>query len=99
MYELIRKKELGALHGFTIAELEDVGCWGHKNALPTDLSCPIHRFYEKTRWRDNEKEVEIDIGDGVPGKWSIENPVVWNALVPCLRLATQILCNMKLFPL
>lgn len=100
LYQKITESEQRELSGVTIAQLEDIGCWGHKDALPSDLNCPIHPMHRKDRWRNierifgpegNKKFItEIDIGDGIEGEWTVDNPVVWNALEPCLRLATLI---------
>ncbi|CAG8953937.1 hypothetical protein HYFRA_00010898 [Hymenoscyphus fraxineus] len=96
--ELIRSEQDG-LNGFTIAQLEDMGCWGHKNALPNDLSCPILSCWTKDRWVDvDQKMINMNIGGRIPGKWTIQNPFVWEVLEPCLRLATVLMVNMKLFP-
>ncbi|CAG8950879.1 hypothetical protein HYFRA_00003096 [Hymenoscyphus fraxineus] len=97
LHEIMRKKEKRALRDFDISLLSDMGCWGLENALPNDLSCPIHPVYRKLRWVDKQAK-DVKIGDGVLGDWSIDNPVVWDTLVPCLRLATMMLTNMKLFP-
>ena len=83
------------LHGFTLQEFKDSGCWYNPDAKPSDLKTAIHSLFEKDRW---EKNGTLDIGDGTKGKWEYGNKVVREALVPSLRLASLLLVNSSLWP-
>lgn len=83
------------MHGFTSWELMDAGALNKQDADPTGLAgIAIDKFFARKRWLKGE----IDIGEGFEGKFEGGNDVVWEALLPSLRLASVIIWNMKYWP-
>jgi hypothetical protein len=88
------------LRGFTVGELKSIGCWDKPEVLANDLQIPIHPLYRKEKWincPDDMKSKGDPIGDGIPGFWEVENPIVWNMLQPILRIATHFITNISLW--
>jgi hypothetical protein len=80
---------------FATWELVDSGSWmSDATKSPEFDAVPIHALYEKPQWIDGN----IPIGLGPPGVWEAKNPVVWDLLVPSLKLATLFLQASPLFP-
>lgn len=77
------------LNQFTIRELQVLECWDKPDAKPTDLKAPVHPLFE---WRKFNPS-NLQIGGSIQGLCDIRNPVVMNALEPCLRLASSFLMN------
>ncbi|CAG8978843.1 hypothetical protein HYALB_00008498 [Hymenoscyphus albidus] len=61
-----------------------MGAFGNLNAKPTDLTNPINPFFRKSQWK--RQLPPICIGNGIEEYWDVDNPRVWNALEPVLRL-------------
>lgn len=77
---------------FTTKELQDIGSIDASDVLLlTDLKTPIHPIYKKDLWRDVPDA--LPIGHGIPGVWSVQVTQVWEALEPCLKLASLFLVN------
>jgi hypothetical protein len=88
------------LCGFTAPDLQNIGCWDKPSALANDLQIPIHPLYCKENWLncpDNMKSKSDPIGDGIPGFWEVENPIVWNMIQPILRIASHFITNINLW--
>lgn len=86
------------LHGFTLQELRDAGCWYKADAKPNDLKTAVHPLYKKSRW-DKKGTLDMDPEDEEKGKWEYKNEVVREAIMPSLRLASLILTNSAFWPL
>lgn len=84
------------LHGFTVRELSQIGCWDKNNAKPSDLAgfVPVHSLYNSERWINIP---EKEIGHGIPGTYNYSNPIVQAALQPSLVLASLILANIDMW--
>lgn len=100
-----------ALHGFTIADLIDLGAIAigkEDNLLPNNLKGPIHPAFALDNWEKVvpghfKRKKMFALGndpDGRPrsGRYSAHNPVVWEALEPCLKLASKFVGNAHIFP-
>ncbi|KUJ15687.1 uncharacterized protein LY89DRAFT_734841 [Mollisia scopiformis] len=59
------------------------------------LDNPIHPMYDRERWVKLSEmplhSAPIPVRGDAEGYWLAENPHVWDILVPCLRLASQML--------
>lgn len=85
LHERIQRERL---FGFATWELIDGGSWINDDLKPCSLDeVQIHALYEQTQWLDGN----IPLGRVGPGVWEAKNPVVWNAIVPSLRLASLLL--------
>jgi hypothetical protein len=101
-----------ALHGFTIAELIDLGALAanneEKNVLPNNLEGDVHPAFAIDKWETRvpahfKRKHMFPLGndsDGRPrpGNYTANNLLVWNALLPCLRLASKFVENAHIFP-
>jgi len=66
-----------------LMELYDLEVVEKPNLLPQNLTNPIHPIFERDRW--------VKITDD---HWDVKgDDAAWEALVPCLRLASKILTN------
>ncbi|PVH83046.1 hypothetical protein DL98DRAFT_617408 [Cadophora sp. DSE1049] len=82
------------LSGFSIRNLNDLGCWYKADAKRSDLNSPagitqLHRLLQRDLWLPGR----IPIGDGYSGMLGADNDVIWNILMPSLLLATLMLEN------
>jgi hypothetical protein len=101
-----------ALHGFTTAELIDLGALAatneETNVLPNNLAGDVHPAFAIDKWETRvpahfQRKHMFPLGkdlDGYPrpGHYTANNLLVWNALLPCLRLASKFLENAHIFP-
>jgi hypothetical protein len=101
-----------ALHGFTIAELIDLGAFAatneETNVLPNNLKNELHPAFSIDKWetavptyftRKHAFPLGPDSnGRPRPGNYTANNLVVWKALLPCLRLASKFLEYAHIFP-
>lgn len=81
------------LHGFTIDELTDAGCWDDPDAQPSNLhtSGMIHPLYQFGKW---DRRGAKDLGRGLEGKWDVQgNERLREVLVPSLCLASLLLAQ------
>ncbi|KAF8852702.1 hypothetical protein BDZ45DRAFT_749282 [Acephala macrosclerotiorum] len=77
------------LKGFTIAQLQEAGCFGGDDLRPIDLPAEIHPFWVFNRW---PPAMADDIGHGFTGRWDLQgNQTVKDAMLPVLYLATMII--------
>lgn len=100
------------LHGFTIADLIDLGALAatneETNVLPNNLAGDVHPAFAIDKW---ETSVPIHFkrkhmfplsnnfgGLPRPGNYTANNLLVWKALLPCLRLASKFVENAHIFP-
>lgn len=84
--ERIQRKRLT---DFASWELKDSGSWSTDEAALSDLaaSVPLHHLYRRDMWlRGN-----VPIGNGYEGVWDAHEQVVWDAILPALRLASLLL--------
>lgn len=101
-----------ALHGFTTAELIDLGALAttneETNVLPNNLEGDVHPAFAIDKWETSvpahfRRKSMFPLGydsDGYlrPGHYTANNLLVWNALLPCLRLASKFVENAHIFP-
>ncbi|KAL3417895.1 hypothetical protein PVAG01_10905 [Phlyctema vagabunda] len=92
--DAVRKYQRDHLAFYTVKELQDLGAIDNPDAKLGDLQNPVHQLYNRTLWRD----ANIPLGHGLAGTWSVNNPRVWEVLVPCLRLASMFLNNIHVWP-
>ncbi|CAG8979286.1 hypothetical protein HYALB_00013463 [Hymenoscyphus albidus] len=70
-----RNEQRRIFGGFTLRQLEDLGCWDKPDAKLNDLTCPISPVFQRSQWRstipsgDPEQQI-IDIDDEFP--WLFE---------------------------
>lgn len=93
--DAIRSDQKSILRGFSIAELDSMGCWGLEDARPNNLTYPIHPLYQRDNWIQMKR---IRIGNGYSGNWDARNKIVWEAIEPAIRLASAYLINGHLWP-
>ena len=73
--------------GFTSWELMDSGCLFMEDVETDRLAdIKIHPFFRRSRWKDSD----IKIGEGFKGTFSASNEIVWQALLPSIRLASSV---------
>jgi hypothetical protein len=101
-----------ALHGFTTAELIDLGALAttneETNVLPNNLAGDVHQAFAIDRWETSvpahfKRKHMFPLGNDLngyprPGHYTANNLLVWNALLPSLRLASKFLENAHIFP-
>ncbi|CAG8980750.1 hypothetical protein HYALB_00013070 [Hymenoscyphus albidus] len=80
------------LKGFSISMLDDLGAWRIYGPMKNNLTCPIHRLYRKENWYQEKPFQIIPVNDYF-GDWNVDNPLVWKAIEPVLRLATRLLVS------
>ncbi|KAH9219453.1 hypothetical protein DL95DRAFT_457524 [Leptodontidium sp. 2 PMI_412] len=87
-FQLHQAYQRSQLFGFTIRELDDLGCWSQSEAKKSDLpdgkTIPPP-FLSQGSWQLGK----IPIEHGSLGMWDVNNPIVWNALMPSLLLVSQ----------
>lgn len=93
----MRDEQRRWLSDFTINQLEAMGCWNKPDEKLNDLSCPIHPFFEKSKWRRIKRTDDSEAGEKEEDL-DVDNPLVWEALKPVLRVATMLLENQHLWP-
>lgn len=102
---IIDRVQRNDMSKYTSWELRDAGAIVDGNVdLNGLVGCKIHSFYQRSRWigvtqetmRGRSEKVigdPVDIGGGFEGQWLASNPIVWEALVPCLQLASLVWTN------
>ncbi|PMD31642.1 hypothetical protein L207DRAFT_591589 [Hyaloscypha variabilis F] len=88
---------------FTIAELDILETLANTNNSTDDVilnDTPIHPAFAKSRWMLPlpKNFAEYPLGLDREGYWSIKNDIVWDALQPALRMASQTLQNAQSWP-
>jgi hypothetical protein len=83
------------LRGFTVSEMTNYGCWDKPNAKRSNLDNPIHPLFQLPKWEEGDEK----IGPGYAGNWEMRNPIIWDAMEPVLRLATQMFRRAGILPL
>ncbi|KAF8853728.1 hypothetical protein BDZ45DRAFT_760989, partial [Acephala macrosclerotiorum] len=84
------------LRGFTTQELVDLEVISYNNLPFYSLDVPIHQIFAQSRWTAFPRKNVYLPGTSIP--WSAQSNLVWPALQPCLRLATQILSHLNTHP-
>ncbi|TVY91478.1 hypothetical protein LAWI1_G004476 [Lachnellula willkommii] len=92
------------LYGFTTRELVNLDAVSSRYLKSPDLSNDIHILMAQRRW---ETKIDVSsgrtgfypIGNGYPGDWVASNPIVWTAMLPCLRLASRMIMNFHMLTL
>jgi len=88
-YAEYQRKEMS---NYTSWELKDVGALVEGNFETDGLAfCRVHEFFRKERWGKAKNDTKI--GEGFKGKWNAANPVVWEAMLPSIKLASLIWVN------
>ncbi|TVY46902.1 hypothetical protein LOCC1_G002198 [Lachnellula occidentalis] len=99
-YEEFQKR---LLYNFTTRELVDLDAISSRSLKSPDLSNYTHRIMAQRRW-ETKADVSFGrtglypIGNGYPGDWVASNPIVWTAILPCLRLASRMIMNLHMLP-
>lgn len=87
------QKEL--MRGFTTQMLVDIDSITHRQLKPIDLTIALPELFWRTRWvRPPQNFLNSLPPNYVPTlsePWSAHMDSVWGALLPCLRIAAQIL--------
>jgi hypothetical protein len=80
------------MNNYTSWELKDVGALV-KGDVETDglAFYNVHELFRKERWGRAKNDIEI--GEGFKGKWNGANPLVWEAMLPSIKLASLIWIN------
>lgn len=100
-----------AQHGFTIPDLINLGAVAdgkEEDVRPNDLKGSIHPAFAFEKW---EKSVPSHFkrsclyrvrpdpnGEPRSGRYTVDNPIVWKVLEPCLKLVSKFVNNAHLFP-
>jgi hypothetical protein len=94
-WDLIEQSQRYEMAGFTSWEVMDCGSL-IKEDVETDglAEIKIHPVFCRSRWMDTD----IEIGEGLEGTWSASNEIVWQALLPVIRLATLAWMNIGMWP-
>lgn len=94
--KLYEEFQRAILNGFTVKKLQDAGCWEKQDAKKTALGgIPIHPLYQLDRWKRGR--TDFMIGNGYEGSWSRQNPLVWKALRPSLKMASLLISKSHLW--
>lgn len=76
------------LSSFGSWEVVNSGSWIDNSLRTPDLDAvEIHPLYQQAQWIKGN----LPIGAPFDGNWEANNPVVWKALLPCLKIATLLL--------
>ncbi|CZR62095.1 uncharacterized protein PAC_11992 [Phialocephala subalpina] len=91
--------------GFTAAELRSLDSlapyYEHPdNPLSPHSRLPFHPAFAKDRWQQSlmNHQALFPLGNGRSGYWHVDNAIVWDALEPGVRLASQTLLHAQLWP-
>ncbi|KAE8452935.1 hypothetical protein EG329_012122 [Mollisiaceae sp. DMI_Dod_QoI] len=95
-YHIATGYQRDRLRMFTATELETLEAWapvrvGDEYKFLSDV--PLHPLVEKKRW-DSPLPLHqalCPLRNGRDGYWTTSNDIVWNAMLPSLRLASQYL--------
>jgi len=96
-----------ALHGFTTADLIDLGALAatneETNVLPNNLEGTVHPAFALDKWEISvpvhfKRKHMFPLGRDLDGYYTANNMLVWRALLPCLRLASKFIENAHIFP-
>lgn len=68
--------------------------------LPNFSEVEIHPLYERKKWcvKRGKHQANYPMGRGRAGYWDVSNEQVWDAMIPGLKLASQILDNANSWP-
>jgi hypothetical protein len=95
------------LGGFTVKELEQIGCWDKPNVKASNLhtEVPIHELFREDRWASTNNPLYkpyhtriLPIGGGYEGNWEFSNGIVRKALDPSIRLASKVISHIHTWP-
>lgn len=103
LHHSVRKYQRRYLAGFTSEELLHLGAMSNDDLELCILRPNIHPLFAKSRWAtDTDRATDymqnLALPYGKDGRWHVGNDVVWNALVPCLHLASLLLTHVELSP-
>ncbi|PMD29370.1 hypothetical protein L207DRAFT_616178 [Hyaloscypha variabilis F] len=86
--------------GFTAAELHALESLAPFSTIRDDKTavkklCPIHEAFRKPKWKVPlpKHQARFPIGNGNPGYWDVNDPKVWAAIEPGVRLASKLLSD------
>jgi hypothetical protein len=91
-YGLERSYQRTMLHGFTSSTLHAIGALDKPDVKPPNLDNQIHPIFD----RDHDMWVGIGtmpLDHGLPGTYTAHNDIIWNAMLPSLRLASKLVEN------
>ncbi|KFX90593.1 hypothetical protein V490_06381 [Pseudogymnoascus sp. VKM F-3557] len=98
--EAKRNEQRRRLFGFDSNQLQSIDALPaliNEEAPLLKLDNPIHPIFALRHWRSREtmpaNRAFWRIGNGRPGYWEAQNPLVWEILEPILKLASQFLIN------
>jgi hypothetical protein len=95
LYEAERLYQKMKLSGYTTSLLHAMGALEKPQVKTPNLNNQIHPMFDKPQWAPVGT---VDLDYGLQGKYEIHNPLVWNALLPSLRLASKFLNNVHCWP-
>lgn len=97
-----------ALFGYTSATLLELDCISSRTLRPGDLDCPIADVFHRNNWetrheviRQRKKIHQVDgslLGTTGQIDWLVTHPLIWDALLPSLKLASLILNQLPNLP-
>ncbi|KAE8445237.1 hypothetical protein EG329_013609 [Mollisiaceae sp. DMI_Dod_QoI] len=103
----LEKHQRSRFHGFTAAELRNLESLApyydnDKDAFHSDFPQlnAIHPVFERSRWTQPlpKHMAFFPLGNGRDGFWDARKDLVWNALKPGIRIASQTLLNADTWP-
>lgn len=92
LYEAERLYQKMKLSGYTSSTLHAMGALEKPTVKIPNLTNEIHPMFDKPQWAPAGSGT-VNLDYGLEGKYEIHNPLVWNALLPSLRLASKFLKN------
>ncbi len=95
LYEAERIYQKMKLAGYTSSLLHAMGALEKPNVKTPNLANELHPLFDKPMWAP---EGTVQIEGGLRGDYAAYNDVVWNAMLPSLRLASKILENVHCWP-
>lgn len=94
-YDLERSYQREMLGGFTSSTLHAMGALDKPYVKPSNLDNEIHPFFDRQKW---EIHGTIPLEYGLKGTYTAHNDMVWNAMLPSLRLASKFIENAHCWP-
>jgi len=97
LFEAERLYQKMKLSGYTTSTLHAMGALQKTSVKIPNLENEVHPLFDKDMWAPAGTGT-VDLDYGLPGKYEIHNPLVWNAMLPSLKLASRFLKNAHCWP-
>lgn len=97
LFEAERLYQKMKLSGYTTSTLHAMGALQKQGIKLPNLSNEIHPMFDKPMWAPPGTGT-VNLDYGLEGTYEIHNPLVWNAMLPSLRLASRFLKNVHCWP-